>query len=415
MHIAGKRRGCVTTMSAVAFQRKLLPASLGLILLAITGGCDPASGQDVDSSRALFRSGHHGDDDDSFDHGWGGRDDDDDSHGWGHDDDSHHGDDDHSHHGDDDDSHHGDDDDSHHGDDDDSHHGDDDDSHHDDDDDGEGGTDEGGVGGSTDEGGTDEGGTDEGGTDEGGTDGGGDNCKSIFEGEGDIGELNDEFGDPSTLSCWFRNDVEEGTPAEFSAVDIDASTPDHLTLFPTPSGWFRDEDGPFFYKKVTGDFMIEVQVEATSLTDFSLPPSLPFSSAGILVRDPASSTVPNAENWVMYDVGRQRAFVGTEGKTTVESDSVLILQPGPNSGRLRICRVGSTVILARRLAGEAVFTQRHVFDRPDFADLLQVGMCATAFNVVATAPDPTIEPDLRAAWDYVRFSSIATEADCLAE
>jgi len=380
-------------MSAVAYQGKLLTASLGLILLATTGGCDHGWGHDFDSSRASRGFGHgfgHGDDDDdSSGHGYGHDDDDDDddddkSHGHGHGHVDHHDDDDRR---DDDDGHHG--------------HGDgydDDDAYCDagDDDDEDGGKD------------------DEAGGDDDGK-GPGEDCVSIFDGDGDIGELNDEFDDASTLSCWFRNDEEEGTPAEFSTVDIDASTQDHLTLFPTPSGWFRDQDGPFFYKQVAGDFMVEVQVEATSLDDFSQPPSLPFSSAGILVRDPASSTLPNNENWVMYDVGRQQVFVGTEGKTTVQSDSDLILQEGPNSGRLRICRIGTTVILARRLAGELEFTERHVFDRPDFPDLLQVGMCATAFNVNGVRPDLTIEPDLRAAWDYVRYSSIETEADCLAE
>jgi hypothetical protein len=251
-------------------------------------------------------------------------------------------------------------------------------------------------------------------SDDGADGGGGPACVSSFDGTGDIAALDDEFDDPATLGCWtFRSDV-EGTTPQFTDVDIDASNTGHFTIVPTTCGWFNDFDGPFIYKEVTGDFMFEVSVAATSLDDPNVPPSLPFNSAGMMVRSP--DTGPGNEDHVLFSVGAQwNALLNSEGKNTVNSASQLTQTAGPNRGRLRICRIGSTFYLARRLQGAAAFTLTHTYVRADMPATVQAGMEATAWNGHMGFPNFALDPDLVGTWDYVRFSSITDPAQCLAE
>jgi hypothetical protein len=223
-------------------------------------------------------------------------------------------------------------------------------------------------------------------------------------------ELSDEFDDPARLSQWTIRHEDEGTPNTIEELAVAGG---RLLIRPLAGGWYGDYVGAMLYKPVSGDFIVETHVQTVSRADGSSPPSLPFNSGGLIVRDPASA--PGNQNWLTNNVGFQSASVATEGKTTVGSHSELFLRNGTQSGILRICRFGSTFVLARRLEGEDAFIETHRFDRPDLPDQVQVGMMANGWNSTGGDPDTTQSADVDASFDYVRFWVPEAESDCLAD
>ena len=218
-------------------------------------------------------------------------------------------------------------------------------------------------------------------------------------------QLNDEFDDASTLACWTELDAAQGDPAQYTVLDIDETNAGMLTLEPTHTpGWFQDGDAPFLFKELSGDFVIETHVTALNRNDLSSPPSQQYNSAGLLVRNGASS--PGDEDWLMYNVGYQDTFVGTEGKTTEDSQSILTLTPGDHAGRLRICRLGTDYHMYRWLDDETDWTLEHTYSRPDLPGTLQVGLIANGYQP---------PPDLHARFDYARFGTVSSQSDCTAE
>lgn len=255
-------------------------------------------------------------------------------------------------------------------------------------------------------------------TGEAGTTGGSDSDPSGSGSEGTgqgSGEFSDEFDDPATLADWTRRHEAEGGPAQYTTLDISETNEGQLTIIPTAGGWFNEFDGPFLYKMVEGDFILETQVVAESRQSPGEPPMNLYNSAGLMVRDPEHG--PGSENWVIHNVGRQSLEMGvaTEGKTTTNSTSILELVPGTNSGRLRICRIGADVILARMLADENTFTETHRYVRGDMNGELQVGLMVNGWNSNGSMPDTDIEPDVIGRFDYVRLSQPQSEADCFAD
>ncbi len=225
--------------------------------------------------------------------------------------------------------------------------------------------------------------------------------------------LSDEFNDASTMSQWRRWDQVAGREALHDVLDISTTNDGMLTLQPRTSGWYDHFEGPLLYKMVQGDFLAETFVAATSRTTPGAIPSEQFNSAGMLVRDPTHGR--GHDNWVMVNTGRQRGdLIASEGKTTVDSRSDLQLFDGANRGRLRLCRVGTAVVVARQLEGETEFTVTNRFDRPDLPAQVQVGLVANGWNTSDPEPDLSRTPDLEATFDYIRFSVPASETDCIA-
>jgi len=182
----------------------------------------------------------------------------------------------------------------------------------------------------------------------------------------------------------------------------------HLTLTfqpstPAETGWYQDYTAPLLYKPVTGDFLAITRVTARHVDNAALAPDQSFNSAGFMVRDPDSIT--GDQDWLMYNVGYQCGFVGTEGKTTENSSSVLTLIPtaGRFSGRLAVCRAGSSFRMFRYLDGETGWTETNAYVRNDLPQTLDVGLLANAWEVPAS---------IRAEFDYIRLSVPADAAAC---
>ncbi len=121
-------------------------------------------------------------------------------------------------------------------------------------------------------------------------------------------------------------------------------------------GWFSDSQGPLLYKDVTGDFMIETEVSIHRKDGKPGLPEANYSSAGLLVRDPASTH--GEASWLMFNIGFQNRFYGRELKVTrpmnipkeenpfydvgFHSLSTLYLLPEENTDpiKLRVARIG---------------------------------------------------------------------------
>lgn len=219
----------------------------------------------------------------------------------------------------------------------------------------------------------------------------------------DCTSMSDELDDAATLSCWQQRHVVEGTPAQYTLLDIGETVAGHLSIEPTHCGWFENGDGPLLFKEVTGNYVVEIDVSVHNRTSLATPPTMEYNSAGLLARDPASATA--AENWLMYNIGYQAAFVGSEHKTTVDGASTLVLTPGSSSGRLRMCRVGNDFHMLRWLDDETDWTSEATHTRADLPATLQVGMIANGYEP---------PPDLHARFDYIRFGSVTEVADCTA-
>lgn len=239
--------------------------------------------------------------------------------------------------------------------------------------------------------------------------------------------LGDNF-EGAQLTGW--NDL---FPTLHSTLSVTGGQLRMAPLSVTHTHWYADDHGPMIYKNVTGNFIVEIDVQVGRATDITQAPRGAYSAGGIVVRDPASSA-PGNERWLMYNVGYQATAVAREAKTTRPgspgSVSTLYLIPsgGVLSGKLRVCRQGGLFRFFHQLAGEPVFIEEAyengttpmgngagqatpgvtvggviAFDRPDLPSTVQVGLIAGNY-------DPPYE--VRADFNHVRFGPLGADRDC---
>lgn len=251
------------------------------------------------------------------------------------------------------------------------------------------------------------GGTNSGGS-TGGTGGTG-GANSGGSGIADLPVLNGASGDDfsvDSLEQWSLRHQVEGTDPQYSLLDINQTTVGALTIEPTLTpGWFAGGDAPLVYRLVDGNFTVETEVTVTSTSNPPLPPQSDFNSAGLMARNPAGAN--GAENYIMVNIGRQNGTipdgVGTEHKSTTNSNSVLSLQAGSTSGRLLLCRVGDEFSTYRFLDNETGWSLIETETRTDMPQQLQVGIVANGFS----------GPDLRAVFEYIQLRVPTNSAQCL--
>ena len=213
-----------------------------------------------------------------------------------------------------------------------------------------------------------------------------------------------EFGDEfsvNSLNSWTLRHQTEGEAAQYTVLDINQSNVGMLTIQPTITpGWFADGKAPLIYKNVSGNFSVETSVTTSSIADAALPPGRNYNSAGLMARTPDNP----GENHVMVNVGRQLESLGSEAKTTRNSNSTLDLLDGSNNGRLTLCRVGAVFTVYHRLDNETQWTEIGFVTRDDLPETLQVGMVVNGFS----------GPDIVASFDYIRMRVPTSTADCIA-
>jgi hypothetical protein len=247
----------------------------------------------------------------------------------------------------------------------------------------------------------------------------------------DLTTLSDEFRSPTSRTNWQRLYQTEGWGNDALATfDIGQQRPGRLLLVPHTSSWYAEWRGELTYKSVTGDFVITTDVEVSRRGGGGAPGSQ-YSLAGIMIRTPRAMSspqqwTPGGQNYVFLSLGSANT-PGTyqhEVKTTVNSVSSLEISPGTARAQIQVARIGRHLILLRRPPGGS-WTVHRRYSRPDFPATLQAGLTvytdwpncervgSSAQNVTvltngARLPNGTLftsaNPDLEAAFDYVRFS-----------
>jgi hypothetical protein len=183
--------------------------------------------------------------------------------------------------------------------------------------------------------------------------------------------LSDEFDDAGTLASWhvIQGDLQDGVAARY---DIASSNPGQLTVVPGRSWWVHSSRAFFVYKLVRGDFKATALVNATGKD--ALLPTANWSLSGILVRSPASGR--GSENWVSFRTGAVQGAPTLERKSTRQSRSELVLDPGRQGWiELRIVRLGPKFFLLRRYPGGS-WRLHWVYSRFGLPARLQVGIDA---------------------------------------
>jgi hypothetical protein len=237
--------------------------------------------------------------------------------------------------------------------------------------------------------------------------------------QADINSFSDEFSDSASLRQWSFFHQAEGFPDKIKTVDINKAKNGLLVLQPKASGWYADNQAPFMYKTVSGNFDVRAKLKVSGETD--VLPSVDWSLAGLMIRQPKrtrqSDWMPRQENWLFITTGvaDDTGLPVFEMKTTNNSMSNLKLRPAKTGWvELRIVRIDAAFILLSRYEGEGWQVQER-FYRPVMMGPLQVGLNAySSWNAIpaplkrdAKAFNETIADapaDLLLQVDYIRFS-----------
>jgi len=177
-----------------------------------------------------------------------------------------------------------------------------------------------------------------------------------------------------------------------------------LVLQPRSIGqWFEDGVGLYVWLDATGDFVATARVRITDAMEPPGPPAGPgLEVASIMVRDPAS--VAGAQNHSWVGVVAEGGTPSKESKDTTNSSSVYVVEAFPSpSAQLRLCRVGSTLRTFHAPYDGGAWIEHQVYDRPDLPVDIQLGVTATENGAPA---------DITATFDWIRFRTPSSVADC---
>jgi hypothetical protein len=205
--------------------------------------------------------------------------------------------------------------------------------------------------------------------------------------------------------------------------------------------WYSDTSGTLLYAYVKGDFMVETKLTSNLRSDTKARSRSRFTSAGLAVRDAASSI--GKMRWVVYDFGFQDLYFGTEVKTTRNSSGLSIdtllgnsslstwflnpVEGSSNAAEMRICRVGAELRFFIRPMGTATWREETYgantkrdgsselvpglkdnqplrLQRVDLPETVQVGVMSNNINLDATG---------ESRYDYLRFARISNFDGCM--
>ncbi len=209
----------------------------------------------------------------------------------------------------------------------------------------------------------------------------------------------DTFNSSASLASYT-----ETPPSERTSLSVASGL---LQLVPAPNqAWYGTGNGPalFLPTRPSGDFVIATQINPHRVGDVNSRPTADYNVCGLLAR---SLSDPN--DWVFAASGRG-ANVNTyaETKTTTNGATAIYGFTAPAwQGEIRICRVGSTFRMYRRMNGDAGFVElTPAFNRSDLTGELDVALAANGY---------TASPNVQCDYDWVRLASVSSLADCTAE
>ncbi|NVJ60992.1 MAG: hypothetical protein HWE27_11410 [Gammaproteobacteria bacterium] len=215
-------------------------------------------------------------------------------------------------------------------------------------------------------------------------------------------DISDEFSEPTSLDNWTRLHQVESRPAQYTLVDVNGENESQLTLEPTNTGWYQNQDGPLFFKNISGNFVVSTQVNVGQPDEPLSAPASNYNAAGVMVRSPLSNNTIS-EDWLMVVVGRQGGWLGSLAESTNNSTTQIISNVGAIDGEVRICRIDNTFRLYRQMDNEQSWSLLATFDRPDMPLELQAGVTAHAWSGPA---------DIQAQFEYARFATVNNESEC---
>ncbi|MGH1542658.1 MAG: hypothetical protein ACRBHB_19720 [Arenicella sp.] len=174
--------------------------------------------------------------------------------------------------------------------------------------------------------------------------------------------------------------------------------------------WFDDDQGVLMHRPVSGNFKATTSVRVYRTSDSNLLPQGAVQLAGLMVRDPASDM--GSENYLFIVAGFDVNDISVETKTTINNVSTF---EGPSwsggEAELRICRIGTTFYLYKRLPGQSTWQVADdpmtnpvwPFVRPDLPTELQLGL-----NIYTSISNY----DITARFEYLTVEMASTVADC---
>jgi hypothetical protein len=205
--------------------------------------------------------------------------------------------------------------------------------------------------------------------------------------------------------------------------------------------WYSDTSGAMLYTYISGDFLVETKVTSNLRSDMTQQSDSRYTSAGLIVRDPASSS--GKMRWMVFNIGYQDGYFGTEIKTTRDSTGGFSLEAftgntslstwfsnkleGPsNEAHLRICRIGAELRFYLLQTGQTTWYEEELttktqragseapvpglgdsgpmrFQRADLPAMLQVGLISNDINTAGTS---------ESRFDYFRVQRISNFESC---
>jgi len=162
--------------------------------------------------------------------------------------------------------------------------------------------------------------------------------------------------------------------------------------------WWVDMNAGLIYKEVTGDFDVITAAYTKQKTNPTQDIDRWTQLAGLMARDPASTTSRN-ENYVFNVAGMRFDNPSVELKSTTDNTSSIRAYTDNMSGtaaELRMVREGTIFSLYSRQIGSSNWIFRDSFNRPDLPATLQVGLIAYVYEAYPG--------NLLAQFDYIRFS-----------
>ncbi|HMQ06064.1 MAG TPA: hypothetical protein PKC30_02130 [Saprospiraceae bacterium] len=256
----------------------------------------------------------------------------------------------------------------------------------------------------------------------------------------DVSVYSDEFENQCSFTQWTHISDTEGWDAyHLLEQSMNENGNGQWVMVPHTTVWFADYKGPFLYKDIGGDFVIDLKLHVTNRNQDNIPAS-EYSLAGIMLRTPKNITggtndwVEGQENYIFISTG----FASTghpscpscpaphfEIKNTTNSNSILhILPVNSQIVVLKAVRITEYILVFYSTDDGSTWTVAGRFHRQDMPEVLQAGIVTyTDWNKASTytplfqnnndliegmMPDPSsnsfipFHPDLRATFDYFR-------------
>jgi hypothetical protein len=174
--------------------------------------------------------------------------------------------------------------------------------------------------------------------------------------------------------------------------------------------WFQACEAVQIFKSVSGDFKATALVHARKASDPTMPPDKTIHLGGVMARNPAAPP----ENYAFIVVGHQMNGLAVETKSTTNSASDYVGPSWPSGdAELRLCRVGSKILLYKRPPMTTTWQMAIEYDRADLPATLAVGPNVYAYTGSSGAcADNNGPPDLVVSFDYFDFADVADVSAC---